>query len=262
MGLGNIAMIAAICAALAQPAAATAFAAQATPAAATPADARPTPPPSNPSTPAGSAAVSSAPAGSPVPTTQTAASAETPPPSTAAPATDVVTLVAWYANDPSGEFLNILPIDIDPALVAAGVTGSQPLGQADFPDEGAPTVRLGETEFVSYPRSEGDIPERWTWFDDYEGARPATLVLQIEGQGGPYSGYFGAVTFISRDEGGVGGVIVFALRPPGSRERAEAARAAEESSAAADGEDAGLSADSQQTSEPDPANPDQADPAA
>ncbi|MFM9107207.1 MAG: hypothetical protein ACKOWF_10985, partial [Chloroflexota bacterium] len=136
----------------------------------------------------------------------------------AVPATDVVTLVAWYVTDGSGEFLNILPISVDPALVAGELAGSRPIGVADFPDDGAPTITLGETEFMSYPRGEGDIPERWVWFDDFEGARPATLVMQVEGKGGPYAGYFGSVTFVSRDEGGVGGAIVFALRPPDSRQ--------------------------------------------
>jgi len=128
----------------------------------------------------------------------------------------VVSLVAWYVNDPTGEFINILPISVDPALVATEQPGAAPVGQADFPEDGPPTITFGETTFTAYPRSEGDIPERWTWFDDFEGARPATLVLQVAGEGGPYAGYFGTATFVSRDEGGVGGVIVLALRPPGS----------------------------------------------
>lgn len=130
------------------------------------------------------------------------------------PQTDVVTLVAWYANDPSGAFINVLPVRTDAALVAGPDPAAAAVGRVEFPDTGVPFIQLGDTRFDSYARTEGDIPERWTWFDDFEGARPATLVLQVAGTGGPYQGYFGTATFVSRDEGGAGGVLVLALRPP------------------------------------------------
>lgn len=168
-------------------------------------------------------------AGTPVPTPAVVDPAATPTSAEpAAPAveaaTDVVTLVAWYANDPSGEFINVVPIAVDAALVAGPQEGAPAIGRADFPDEGAPVITLGDTRFDSYARSEGDIPERWTWLDDFEGARPATLVMQISGSGGAYAGYFGTATFISRDEGGAGGVLVLALRPadPAAATEAEA----------------------------------------
>ncbi|MGI9255118.1 MAG: hypothetical protein ACR2J8_15350, partial [Thermomicrobiales bacterium] len=182
----------------------------------------------------------------------TATAAPTAPAKASTPSTDVVTLVAWYANTPSGEYLDIMPIAVAADIVASEQPGAPALGAADFPDEGVPTVRIADTDFDSYPRGEGDIPERWTWFDDFEGARPATLVLQVTGRGGAYDGYFGTITFISRDEGGVGGVIVFALRPPGSRER--------QTDGAADTGNGGDSTpDGAAASEPDPSLPDQTD---
>ena len=146
------------------------------------------------------------------------AEAAPPPPS------DVVTLVAWYAPDPEGDALSILPIAVDPSVVAAAEANAAAIGQAAFPEGGLPVITIGDTRFEAYLRFEGDIPERWTWFDDAEGARPATLVLQVSGAEGTYVNYFGTATFISRDQGGTG-VLVLALRPPDSPAEAEAAPA-------------------------------------
>lgn len=141
--------------------------------------------------------------------------AGTPTAATPQPAgtTNVVTIVAWYSNDPSGEFLNIYPIRVDRGQVAGPEPNAAPIGRADFPDEGLPTVTVGDSAFDSYARFEGDTPERWTWFDDSEGARPATLVLQVQGTGGQYQNYYGTATFISRADL-AGGVLILALRPP------------------------------------------------
>lgn len=163
-------------------------------------------------------AASPAPAEPPPAATVEAPVAGTPAPAAAAPApapqTDIITLVAWYATDASGDFIGIVPIAVDAALVAGPAEGTATIGRADFPEEDVPKIQIEGTNFDSYARSEGDIPERWTWFDDAEGARPATLVLQIAGLDGIYQGYFGTATFISRDDGGAGGVLVLALRPP------------------------------------------------
>jgi hypothetical protein len=149
-------------------------------------------------------APTAAPAGPPLPE---------PTADAAATQTDVVTLAAWYATDPSGEFINVLPLATDPASVVGPQPGAASIGRAEFPEEGVPTILLGDSNFDSYARSEGDIPERWTWFDDTEGARPATLVLQVSGLDGAYQGYFGTATFVSRDDA-AGGVLILALRPP------------------------------------------------
>ncbi|HET7092819.1 MAG TPA: hypothetical protein VFI22_05050 [Thermomicrobiales bacterium] len=150
-----------------------------------------------------------------------ATAAPQPAATQAAPATtDVVTLVAWYSNAPDNAFLNVVPIALTDDVAGPAPNGKA-IGKVDFPEDGLPTITWGDTTFNAYLRFEGDVAERWTWFDDTEGARPATLVIQIEGTGGKYQGYFGTATFISRDDT-AGGTLVLAIRPP----RAEAAPAA------------------------------------
>jgi hypothetical protein len=160
----------------------------------------------------------------------------------------VVTLVLWYTNAADQDIINLYPLATDAQFVAGPVSGSQPVGTADFPVEGVPTIVVGETTLTAYPRPDGFV-ERWTWFDDFEGARPGTLVFQVSGAGGAYQDYFGAATFVSRDEGGVGGVLTIALRPPAPAvagaeatavpaEAAPAEGATEDAAAATTGEEA------------------------
>jgi hypothetical protein len=157
------------------------------------------------------------------PSATTAPAAATP----AAPATtDVVTLVLWYTNAADQDIINLYPLAANDQFVAGPVSGAPPVGTADFPLEGVPTIVLGDTTLTGYPRPDG-IVERWTWFDDFEGARPGTLVIQVSGAGGAYQDYFGAATFVSRDEGGVGGVLTIALRPPSPAVPTDEAAAAE-----------------------------------
>jgi hypothetical protein len=155
--------------------------------------------------------------------TQPAAAAATP----AVAQTNVVTLVLWYANAANQDILELYPLATDAGFVAGPQPGAAAVGSVDFPleGEGVPTIVLGETTFASYPRADGTI-ERWTWFDDFEGARPASLVLQVAATGGAYQDYYGAATFVSRDEGGAGGVLTIVLRPP-----SPAAAAGEEAAA-------------------------------
>jgi hypothetical protein len=132
----------------------------------------------------------------------------------AAPAeTDVVTLVLWYQNATDQDIIELYPLATDAGFVARPQQGAAAVGTVDFPAEGIPTVVVGNTTFETYPRPDGVI-ERWTWLDDVEGARPATLVMQLSGLDGTYQNYFGTGTFVSRDEGGAGGVLTLALRPP------------------------------------------------
>ena len=136
------------------------------------------------------------------------------PATPAAPAeTDVVTLVLWYQNATNQDIIELYPLATDAGFVARPQQGAAAVGTVDFPDEGIPTVVVGNTTFETYPRPDGVI-ERWTWLDDFEGARPATLVMQLSGVDGTYQNYFGTGTFVSRDEGGAGGVLTLALRPP------------------------------------------------
>jgi hypothetical protein len=108
--------------------------------------------------------------------------------------------------------------------VARPQQGAAAVGTVDFPAEGIPTVVVGNTTFETYPRPDGVI-ERWTWLDDFEGARPGTLVMQLSGLDGTYQNYFGTGTFVSRDEGGAGGVLTLALRPPSPAAAADEAAA-------------------------------------
>jgi hypothetical protein len=152
------------------------------------------------------------------PTQAAAQPAQTPAPA-ATPAavatTDVVTLVFWYANSANQDILEVLPLATDASGVAGPAPGAASIGTVDFPEDGSPpTIVIGETTLTTYPRPDGVI-ERWTWVDDFEGARPATLVMQVSAQGGNYQDFFGTATLMSRDEGGAGGVLVLALRPPG-----------------------------------------------
>lgn len=156
--------------------------------------------------------------------------AETPaatPAAEPAPTTDVVTLVLWYTNSATADIIELYPLATDPGFVASAAVGAAPAGTVDFPEDGSPpTVVVGDTTFETYPRADGVI-ERWTWVDDFEGARPATLVMQLAGQSGAYQNYFGTATMMSRDEGGVGGVLILALRPPEPEALAEQEAAVE-----------------------------------
>ncbi|MFN8591839.1 MAG: hypothetical protein U0031_10310 [Thermomicrobiales bacterium] len=185
-----------------------------------------------------------------------AAAAATPAAQTAAQ-TNVVTLVFWYANAADQDILNLFPIAVDAGHVAGPKSGAASVGTADFLEEGGATITIGDTTFTTYPRADGSI-DRWTWFDDFEGARPATLVMQLSAAGGAYEGYYGAATFVSRAEGGAGGVLIIVLRPPAPA-GAEEAAAEGEAAAEAQAADAAAIDSGAETAQPDatvePANP-------
>ncbi len=131
---------------------------------------------------------------------------------------EVVTLVAWYQQDPSGDFLTIGPLTTNEALVARAEQGGL-TGRADFDDpdnEDLPRITLGDSTFDAYPLDPDDPATvfRWLYLNDEQGARPATLVMQIECTSSPiYEGYTGTATFVSRASE-AGGVLVIALTPP------------------------------------------------
>lgn len=162
-------------------------------------------------------------------------------PATAAAQSDVVTLVFWYANPVDADLIELFPIAVDQNFVASPAANAAPVGTVDFPEDGVslPTVVVGDTTFETYPRADGFV-ERWTWFDDFEGARPATLVMQLAGLDGTYANYYGTSTFLSRDEGGAGGILIVALRPPDPEVVAEEDAVAEEAAAEAPADDAAV----------------------
>lgn len=131
----------------------------------------------------------------------------------------IITLVAWYAPDPSGDFLTIGPLQTNQYLVAGPATPDDRTltGRADFDDpdnNDLPRITLGESIFDAYPVYEGDPASvfRWLYFNDEPGQRPGTLVMQIEAKAGPYEGYIGTATFVSRAAES-GGVLVIVLKP-------------------------------------------------
>jgi hypothetical protein len=147
----------------------------------------------------------------------------TPAAATPAPGTDasgVVTLVGWYSRDEAGDFLSIGPLQSNENLVsrAAEPTDHSITGKINFDSEengDLPRISIGSTVLHAYPVFEGDpsSAQRYTYFDDDPNLRPFTLVMQVEAVAGPYDGYIGTVTLVSRSDDG-SGVIVVVLNPP------------------------------------------------
>ncbi len=157
--------------------------------------------------------------GTPAAGTPTAGAAT---PTALPPGAGVVTLVAWYQQDPSGDFLTVGPLRTNSGLVAGPgepeerqVTGKVDL---DSPDNGElPRITLGENILDGYAVYSGDPNTvlRWIFYNDDPGLRPATLVIQVTGTEGPYKGYDGTATFVSRAPN-AGGVLIIVLNPPSS----------------------------------------------
>ena len=139
---------------------------------------------------------------------------------TEAPATArIVTLVAWYRLDEAEDVLRLEPIETNANFVAGiGEPQDRQLeGQIDFDAEendDLPRITLGESILDARPVSPDD-PEstlRWTYYNDDPEVRPGTLVMQVEGTDGPYEGFIGTATLVSRALDSTG-VIVIVLRP-------------------------------------------------
>lgn len=131
---------------------------------------------------------------------------------------NVVTLVAWYSQDTSGDFLTLGPLTTNQFLVA-GAAEDGLTGTADFDDpdnNDLPRITLGDSVFDAYALDpeDPDTVFRWLYLNGEQGERPATLVLQIECTTSPaYEGYTGTATFVSRASD-AGGVLVIVLNPP------------------------------------------------
>lgn len=133
---------------------------------------------------------------------------------------NVVTLVGWYMQDPSGEFLTIGPLRTNDNLVAgAGVETERTLsGRVNFEDDsndGQPRITLGDSAFEARAVYDDDpnSTQRWLFYNDDPSLRPATLVMQIVATRGPYAEYRGTATFVSRASE-AGGVLIIVLNPP------------------------------------------------
>jgi hypothetical protein len=151
------------------------------------------------------------------------ASAQEATPAAATPVAEtsgIVTLVGWYTRDESGDFLIIGPLQTNENLVsrAAEPTDRSITGRINFDSEennDLPRISIGSSVFHAYPVVEGDPSSatRYTYFDDDPNLRPFTMVMQVEAVEGPYDGYIGTVTLVSRSDDG-SGVIVVVLNPP------------------------------------------------
>jgi len=155
-------------------------------------------------------------------TPEPAGEAETTPETTL---TGVVTLVMWYQVDEEEEVLRVGPLRTNNALVAGADSGNDRAltGRVDFADpdnDEQPRLVIGESVFDAYPVYE-DNPDsifRWVYTNDDPSIRPATLVLQIDAVDGPYDGYSGTATFVSRSADPLSGVLVIVLNPPAEDE--------------------------------------------
>lgn len=134
------------------------------------------------------------------------------------PAATVVTLVAFYQQDESGDFLTISPVTTNPVGVARPSDDSE-IGRANFTDpdnDGLPRITMSDSVFDGYPvdPDDPDTVFRWLYLNNEQGERPATLVIQVECTDSPfYEGYSGTATFVSRGAE-AGGVLVIVLNPP------------------------------------------------
>lgn len=134
---------------------------------------------------------------------------------------NIVTLVAWYQPAADGDLLELAPLQTSPTYVANGddITDQTLSGTVDFEAErnagGNPRITLGDSIFDAYPLVEGDnnTIERWLWFDGVDGERPATLVMQVTADLGPYEGATGTATFVSRANDSTGVLVIVLYLP-------------------------------------------------
>jgi len=169
--------------------------------------------------PAGAALQAGTPAASPAAAAASPAAAAASPVASPSAASNVVTLVAWYQQSSSGDFLSITPLSISANLTAGEAASSpnQMTGKADLSGgpNGEPIITLGESEFLGKLTNPDDSTSMFHWFyyGGVQGQRPATLVFQIVADKGPYTGYIGTATFISRESKPTKGILVIAIKP-------------------------------------------------
>jgi hypothetical protein len=129
----------------------------------------------------------------------------------------VITLVMWYQNAPSGEFVEVGPVATNNQLIAGpGDPTSAITGVINFTspeNDGLPRITIGDSIFDAFaPLGDPDQVYRWTYLDGDAQLRPAILVLQVEATEGPYKGAIGTATFSSRSDPG-SGVLVIMINP-------------------------------------------------
>jgi hypothetical protein len=128
---------------------------------------------------------------------------------------EIVTLIAWYQADEENDLLVLVPLETSPAGVASPGEPTDALtGTVDFEAErnagGLPRITLGGSIFDAYPIVEGDrnSVQQWFFFQGNDTGRPATLVMQVTADAGPYEGAIGTATFMSRALDSTGVVVI------------------------------------------------------
>lgn len=137
------------------------------------------------------------------------------------PATEPVTLIFTYRPDESGDFLVLVPVEVDGFVLTTGEPEADVESQVDFEsprNDDLPWIRYGNNVFEAYlPLDDPGLVQRWVYFNEDPEARPSTLMLQIVCVRGEYEGFDGTATFVSRGAE-LGGTLILALDPPADEE--------------------------------------------
>ncbi len=133
------------------------------------------------------------------------------------PAVEPVTLVFTYRPDAAGNFLVLVPVEVEGLVLTTGEPEGDVETQVDFEsprNDNLPWIRYGNDVFEAYlPLDDPGLVTRWVYLDEDPEARPSTLVLQVVCVRGDYADYTGTATFVSRG-GDLGGTLILALDPP------------------------------------------------
>ena len=133
------------------------------------------------------------------------------------PGDEPIALVFTYRPDESGDFLVLVPVEVDGFVLTTGEPEADVETQVDFEsprNDNLPWIRYGNNVFEAVlPLDDPGLVQRWVYLDEDPEARPSTLVLQIVGVRGDYDGFEGTATFVSRGSE-LGGTLVLALDAP------------------------------------------------
>lgn len=133
------------------------------------------------------------------------------------PGDEPTTLVFTYRPDESGDFLILVPVEVDGFVLTSGKPEAGVETQVDFEsprNDNLPWIRYGNNVFEAVlPLDDPGLVSRWVYLDEDPEARPSTLVLQIVGVRGDYTDFTGTATFVSRGSE-IGGTLVLALDAP------------------------------------------------
>lgn len=157
----------------------------------------------------------------PITTDASPVAEENEPEATQDPGDEPITLVFTYRPDESGDFLILVPVEVDGFVLTSGEPEAGVETQVDFEsprNDNLPWIRYGNNVFEAYlPLDDPGLVQRWVYFNEDPEARPSTLMLQIVCVRGEYEGFDGTATFVSRGAE-LGGTLILALDPPADEE--------------------------------------------